>query len=173
MPGPEMPHAPEVSISLNFDLIAVETPVAEHDAFPRFLNTQLLEIMSGMETLVDVMERLGVKIQECEDECATDGEKGPKNPTPRQSTTPTPNPSTPPTPSSPSPELRPGFWWERAFLLLIAHMGDPKPTPGADTQLYALFDILRSYTTPSSVIQRGGRLRCCTKPGALRLMYRV
>ena len=81
-----------------------------------------------MQTLTGVVERLGVKIQDWEEVCTADGKEGPESPTQCQSTTPDPNPLnflTPPSPSRPSPQLRLGFWWGRACLFPIDHMGTP------------------------------------------------
>ena len=92
-----------MSTSLNFGLTAVDTRVAEHDAFLRSLNAQVPEIVSGMETPAGVVERLGVKIHEWEDECTADGEEEPASRTPGQSMTHHPNPFNPTHPVKPEP----------------------------------------------------------------------
>ena len=84
------------------------------DASLRSLNTQVPEIVSGTETLAGVVERIGVKIQEWEDECTADGEEGPENPTPRQSTTSDRYPFNPTHPVRAEPGVRLPFRWERA-----------------------------------------------------------
>ena len=124
MPSPATPTAPDVSTSLNFGLTAVETGVAEHDASLRSLNTQVPDIVSGMETLASVVKCLGVKIQEWEDECTPNGTEEQANPTPSQSTTPDPNPSNPTHPVKAAPGAPPTFSaGGGAFLSSMAHMG--------------------------------------------------
>ena len=78
MPCPATQHAPDVFTSLNYDLTADKTRVAEKDAILRYLNAQVPEIVSGMETLAAVVERPGVKKHEWEDECPADGQEGPE-----------------------------------------------------------------------------------------------
>ena len=101
MPGPATPSAPEVSTALNFNLTAVEARVEEQESSLRSFNAQVPEIVSGMETLAGVVERLGVKIQEWEHECTADGTEEPASPTPSQSTTPDPSPFNPFNPTQP------------------------------------------------------------------------
>ena len=153
MPGPASPRAPDMSTCLNFDLTAVETGVAEHNAFLRSLNTQVPDIMSGMETLAGVVERLGVKIQEWEDECAAEGEEGPENPTHCHGTTPDANPFNPSQPVKAQPGAPPTFLAAEGIPLAHCPYGDTKPERRVDTQFSALGYIRRVHTarpTPRS-----------------------
>ena len=60
VPGPPA-QPPDVSTSLNFDVAAVEAGVAEHDSSLRALETQLPEVVNGMETLTNAMEHIRKK----------------------------------------------------------------------------------------------------------------
>ena len=127
--------------------------MAEHDAFLRSLNAQVAEIMSGMETLAGVVERLGVKTQDWEDECTADGEQEPQNPNPRQSLTPDPNSFNPFEPAHPvKAELGapPTFSVGEGISFCHCPYGDTMTTPGVDTKFPGLGDILRSHANPST-----------------------
>ena len=121
MPGP--PNQPlEVSTSLNFDVAALEARVAEHDTSIRVLETQLPEVVNGMETLTNAIEHIREKIQEWQDEYADVGVGRPDNPTPRQTVNPNPSLSHPGYPVKAEPGPPPHVATGEGFFFLTAHM---------------------------------------------------
>ena len=146
MPGPATPQPPDVSQALNSDLTRVEPPVAEQYTSLQSWNTHVPEILSRMETLVNAVDGIGVKIQEWEDECAADGEEGPEDPNPRQSTTPDPHSFNPTQALKAEPGASLTFFIGEGIHFSHCSYGDTTPTPGVDTQFSGVGDILRLHT---------------------------
>ena len=148
VPGPPV-QLPDVSTSLNFDVAAVEARVAEHNTSLRALETQLPEVVNGMETLANAMEVLEGKLQEWEDECADDGEDGRDTTTPCQSVNPDPSLSHPTYPVKAEPGAPPHVSTGEGARFSHCPYGDTTPAPGVG-QFSGLGDILRPHTNPST-----------------------
>ena len=148
VPGPPA-QLPDVSTSLNFDVAAVEARVAEHDTSLRALETQLPEVVNGMETLAHAMEVLEGKLQEWEDECADDGEDGRDTTTPCQSVNPDPSLSHPTYPVKAEPGAPPHVSTGEGTRFSHCPYGETTPAPGVG-QFSGLGDILRPHTNPST-----------------------
>ena len=124
--------------------------MAEHDTSLGALETQLPEVMNGMETLMNAMEHIREKIQEWEDECADEGEDGQDTPTPHQSVNPDPSLSHPTCPVKAEPGAPPHVWTGGGTRFSHCLYGKTTPAPGVGTQFSGLGDIVRPHTTPST-----------------------
>ena len=169
VPGPPA-QLPDVSTSLNFDVAAVEARVAEHDTSLRAFETQLPEVMNGMETLANAMEHIRGKLQEWEDECADDGEDGRDTPTPRQSVNPDPSLSHPTYPVKAEPGAPPHVSTGEGTGFSHCPYGETTPAPGVG-QFSGLGDILRPHTNPSTRSRRQTPPHCYMRRVALRLTF--
>ena len=149
VPGPPA-QPPDVSTSLNFDVAAVEARVVEHDTSLRALETQLPEVVNGMETLTNAMEHIRGKIQEWEHEYAEEGEESPDTPTPRQNVNPDPSLSSPTYPVKAEPEAPPHVSTGGGIRFSHCPYGETTPAPGVGKQFSGLGDILRPHTNPSA-----------------------
>ena len=149
VPGP--PAQPtDVSTSLNFDVAAVEGPVAEHDTSLRALETQLPEVVNGMGALTNAMEHIRGKIQEWGDAYADEGEESPDTPTPRQNVNPEPSLSNPTYSVKAKPGAPPHVSTGECIHFSHCAYGETGPAPGVWTQFSGLGDILRPHTNPST-----------------------
>ena len=149
MPGPPA-QLPDVSTSLNFDVAAVEARVAEHDTSLRALETQLREVVNGMETLTNAMEHIRGKIQEWVDEYTDEREEGPDTPAPRQNVNPDPSLSHPTYPVKAGPGAPPHVSTGEGIRFSHCPYGETTRAPGVGTQFSGLGDILRPHTNPST-----------------------
>ena len=145
VPGPPA-QLPDVSTSLNFDVAAVEARVADHDSSLRALETQLPEVVNGMETLTNAMEHIRGKIQEWEDEYADEREEGADTPTPRQNVNPDPSLSHPTYPVKAEPAAPPHGSTGEGIRFSHCPYGGTTPAPGVETQFSGLRDILRPHS---------------------------
>ena len=148
VPGPRAPLL-DVSTSLNFDVAAVEARVAEHDTSFRVLETQLPEVVNGMETLTNSMEQIRGKIQEWEDEYADEREEGPDTPDPRPNVNPLPSLSHPTYPAKADPGAPPHVSTGEGICFSYCQYGETTPAPGVRKQFSGSGDILRSHTNHS------------------------
>ena len=148
VPGPPA-QLPDVSTSLKFDVAVVEARVAEHDTSLRALETQLPEVVNGMEILTNAMEHIRGKIQEWEDEYADEGEEGPDTPTPRQNVNPDPSLSHPTYPVKAELGAPPHVSMAEGIRFSHCPYGETTRAPGVGTQFSGLGDILRPHTNPS------------------------
>ena len=121
-----------------------------HDTSLPALETQLPEVVNGMETLTNATEHIRGKIQEWEDEYADEGEERRNTPTPRQNPNADPSLSDPTYPVKAEPGAPPHVSTGEGIRFSHCPFGETTPAPGVGTQFSGLGDILRPHTNPST-----------------------